>query len=152
MVKKIHRFLFMIFLIGLFGATSELLLLEHYENRWQIVPLILIALTLVVLCWRIFDRGRMNTRAFQGMMLLFVLAGFLGILQHYRGNVEFEKEMYPSLEGFALFWKSIHGATPALAPGTMTMLGLIGMAYTLCNPVLTQKNENKTINKGGAND
>jgi hypothetical protein len=44
--------------------------------------------------------------------------------------VEFELEMYPGLSGLELFREAMKGATPALAPGTMTILGLLGLAYT----------------------
>lgn len=50
---------------------------------------------------------------------------------HYQTNVEFEKEMYPGLEGLALFTKSMKGATPSLAPGAMIMLALIGWIRSL---------------------
>ena len=62
------------------------------------------------------------------------VSGMIGLYLHYRGNVEFELEMYPSIRGFELFWKSITGATPALAPATMLLLGLIGLAYSYQHP------------------
>jgi hypothetical protein len=38
-LNKIRGFLLMIFLFGQFGAGAELLLLEHYEDLWQMTPL-----------------------------------------------------------------------------------------------------------------
>ena len=66
-------------------------------------------------------------------MLLFIGTGILGVWQHYSGNVEFEKEIYPSLGGIDLFWESMTGATPVLAPGTMVGLGLLGLVCTRKN-------------------
>ncbi|MFB3131882.1 MAG: hypothetical protein ACE10K_05095, partial [Rhodothermales bacterium] len=54
---------------------------------------------------------------------------------------EFELEMYPTLKGLELFWESIKGATPALAPGTMIQLGLLGWAYTYRHPALIKSIE-----------
>ena len=56
---------------------------------------------------------------------------------HYRGNAEFELEMMPALGGLDLFWKSMQGATPALAPGAMVQIGLVGLAYCFRHPLLS---------------
>jgi hypothetical protein len=69
-------------------------------------------------------------------MLVFVLAGMLGVYLHYSGNREFELEMYPTMSGMELFRKTMTGATPALAPGTMIQLAFVGLAYTFRHPRL----------------
>jgi hypothetical protein len=68
-------------------------------------------------------------------MLLFVLSGGVGIWFHYQATTEFQLEMDPALRGWALFRKAIVAkAPPALAPGAMIQLGLIGLAYTFKHP------------------
>ena len=69
-------------------------------------------------------------------MVMLVLSGFVGLWLHYQGNTEFEREMYPTLNGFELFRESLTGATPTLAPGTMLELGFLGLAYTYRHPNL----------------
>ena len=54
-------------------------------------------------------------------------------------GVEFELEMYPDLAGWKLFKDSMMGATPALAPGAMVQIGLIGLAWTLRHPAFKPK-------------
>jgi hypothetical protein len=125
-----RRFVLAVFLIALTGTSAELLLLEHTDGYWQLLPLMLSAISLILLSWRAVDSRPFVLRAFRATMILFVLSGIVGVWLHYRGNVEFELEMYPSLDGFALFWKSLKGATPTLAAGTMLALGLLGFAYT----------------------
>ena len=147
-IRSNRRFLLVIFLIGLLGGGAELILLEHTEDFWQLVPLLLMAICLVVLGWRAVFRDPASMRIFQGIMILFVLSGFVGTVLHYQGNVEFELEMYPSLEGLSLFQKSLKGATPTLAPGTMIVLGLVGLAYTYRHPNLV-KIDRKKPNKRG---
>jgi hypothetical protein len=122
--------------IGAAGLEVELLLLEHYESAWQLTPLVLLGVVLVgaALVWR--RPSSSTVRFFQAVMLLCVAAGVVGVFLHYRGNVEFELERESSLRGAKLFWESIRGATPALAPGAMTQLGLIGLAYTFRHPAL----------------
>jgi len=136
-LSTIRRYLLMLFLIGVVGTTTELFLLEHTENVWQWTPLILMGISLLILGWWGLGRSAMALRIFRGTMVLFVLGGCLGLFLHYDGNVEFELEMYPSLSGFKLFLEAIQGATPALAPGTMIGLGLLGIVYTYRHPVLT---------------
>ena len=115
-------------LLGLLGTGAELLLIGHTEGFWQRVPLALIAAGLVLAAWSTHDARRPVLRALQGVMALVVVAGVVGLFQHYQANAEFEREMYPSLRGLELFWKAIQGASPpTLAPGAMILLGLLGL-------------------------
>jgi hypothetical protein len=69
-------------------------------------------------------------------MGLYVAAGVLGVYLHLRGNFEFERERDPSLGGSALLWEAMRGATPALAPGALAQLGLVGLAFAFRHPAL----------------
>jgi hypothetical protein len=132
----VRRNLLLILVLGLAGTGTELILLEHYETRWQLVPLGLIAVAILTVILHVVSRSRASVRALQAVMALCVAAGGVGVVQHYRGNQEFELEMYPDIRGYELFSKSITGATPALAPGTLSLLGLIGLVYTQGHPRL----------------
>jgi hypothetical protein len=127
--------LFFILLIGILGTGVELLLLEHVEDVWQLVPIVLIVLSLVVLIRHTRRRSAATARAFRGVMALFVLSGMVGVWLHYQGNMEFELEMYPSMHGLELFREAMMGATPSLAPGTMIQLGLLGFVYAFRQPM-----------------
>ncbi len=49
--------------------------------------------------------------------------------------------MDPALSGSALWWKVLRAkAPPALAPGTMVQLGLIGLAYSYRQPAVPLRN------------
>ena len=136
-MKRIRSLLLVIFLFGVLGAGSELILLGHYEEPWQIVPLGMMALSLAVLVVRLFRNDARVLRVFQACMLLFVASGIVGIYLHYQSNVEFELEMNPTAAGWELIRESLTGAMPALAPGTMVYLGLIGLLYTWRHPILS---------------
>jgi hypothetical protein len=138
MTNKLRIFLLGLFLFGLLGTGAELFLLDHTEDVWQWVPLVLMAASLAVLAWYALRKQAASVRAFQGVMGLFIVAGLLGVILHYQGNAEFEMEMYPSLKGLDLLWESLTGATPALAPGTMIQLGLLGLAFTYRHPTLAR--------------
>jgi hypothetical protein len=122
---------FGIFAFGLAGTGVELLLLDHYETLLQVVPIALIALVLVATVWHlIFDRHS-SLLALRCAVMMCVAAGGLGIVLHYSGNVGFQKEIDPTIQGFDLFSKAIHAkAPPALAPASMIWFGLLGLGCT----------------------
>ena len=125
-----RRMLGAMFLFGSFGTSAELMLMGHTEGVWQNVPLILIPIGWGTLGLVAIKRTAAQLRAFQLVLTLFVFSGVAGVLLHYKGNTEFELELNPDLSGVALFSESMRGATPALAPGTMILLGALGFGYT----------------------
>jgi hypothetical protein len=134
-IGALRRLLLGLVFIGAAGLEVELLLLEHWDSAVQYTPLVLLVVVLaaVPLVWR--RPSPATVRFFQTVMALCVVAGVVGIVLHYRGNVEFELEHEP-LQGWKLFWESIRGATPALAPGAMAQLGLLGLVYSYRHPAL----------------
>ena len=136
---SLRRGLLLIFVIGTAGLGTELLLLEHFEEWRQQVPLVLLALGLILLAVRLFYRGAIILRLFRWTMLAFVLGGMVGLWFHLSSNMEFELEMYPTLSGLELLSKALGGAMPALAPGALVQLGLIGFLYTYQHPALSRK-------------
>ena len=131
----IRRMLAAMFLAGSIGTGFELVLLEHIEGVWQNVPLALIGTGCLALGVLVIRPAITWLRAFQLTMWLFVASGAAGVFLHYQGNVEFERELSPDAAGWILFWEALKGATPSLAPGTMTLLGALGLAYTYRHPV-----------------
>ena len=85
--------------------------------------------------WLGANPGPAALRTFQAIMAIFIISGLAGLYFHYAGNVEFAIERDSSLSGVALAWKALRGATPALAPGALAQLGLLGLAYTYTRPI-----------------
>ena len=138
-VVSLRRGILLIFVLGTVGLGTELLLLDHFEEWRQQVPLVLLALGLVLLAIRLFYRGAIILRLFRLAMLAFVLGGIVGFWFHLSSNMEFELEMYPTLTGLELLSKALGGAMPALAPGALVQLGLIGFLYTYQHPALSRE-------------
>ena len=132
----LRRIILALVFIGASGMLVDLLLLEHFETVWQWMPLALLVPVIASVVVVAMRPARAVVRVFQGLMVLCVAAGLVGLFLHYRGNVEFELERDPSLRGFTLFWETIHGATPALAPAALSQLGLLGLAYAFRHPAL----------------
>lgn len=138
LLRTIRGLLLLILTIGLAGTAVDLLLLEHYEDAWQLPPLALIAFALIVVAVVAVRGGALAVGALRVTMVLFLFAGAAGVLLHYNGNAEFQREMDPAVAGWPLFVKAMTAkAPPALAPGAMAQLGLIGLLYTYRHPALS---------------
>ena len=136
MPTVLRKLLLVTLIVSVVGTLIELLLLEHFEDAWQWAPVALLAASLVTLAWHGLEHGVASLNVLRALMVLCMASGLVGLLLHYKGNVEFELEMYPDLSGWKLFKDSMMGATPALAPGAMLQIGLVGLAWTFRHPAL----------------
>jgi hypothetical protein len=145
-VAFIRRALFWILVLGLVGTEVELFLLKHTDGAQQLIPIVLLGVAIAVVAWHGLARNGVSVRAQTVVMAAVTLAGALGVILHFRGNLAFELEQTPDLSGAKLFWMVITGATPTLAPGAMLQLGLIGLAYAYRHPALRPtQNSSETL-------
>ena len=125
-----QRLLLLITLISATGTFVELLLLEHTEEFYQLIPVVLLAVVAIAATLVFVAPRRWSINLLRGVLVLCLISAALGIFFHYQGNTEFVLERTPKLNGWPLFSKAMMGATPALAPGTMAQLALIGLLAT----------------------
>lgn len=137
---SIRQLVLALVLIGIAGLETELALLRHAESFSQWIPHVVLLIGLLITLLVFLRPGPTTLRLFKGMMVVFVIVGVVGLYLHYRGNVEFATERDPSLSGLKLLWKALRGATPALAPGALSQLGLLGLIYTYKHPSLVTNN------------
>lgn len=136
----IRRFLLALLVIGLVVTSADLYLLQHFEDVNQLAPFAAIGFSVVALLLHAFERGPASVRVLQAAMLVMIAAGVVGFVLHFRGNMEFQLEIDPSLSGMELAMKVLRAkAPPALAPGAMAQLGLIGLIYTYRHPALERR-------------
>jgi hypothetical protein len=136
-VITIRRLLFALVSLAIIGTSVDLLLLAHYEDTPQLIPLALNAIAAVTLCWHLATSSPASVRSIQAIMIAFVVAGIVGIYLHYQGNLEFQIEMDPSRSRWELFKKVVQAkAPPALAPATMAETGLLGLIFAYRHPAL----------------
>ena len=106
----LRRLLLGILLFGLTGTATELLLMGHYEDGWQLIPLVVIGLAMFTSVAMIVTGPTSltaSTRLFRWSMVLLILGAPIG----------------------GVFSSVIRAkAPPSLAPGTLALLGLIGLA------------------------
>lgn len=129
-LAALRRLLLWLLLFGLLGTATELVLMGHDEDALQLIPLAVITLAAIACVAMVASRRRpVVARLFRLAMVLLIVSGGLGTILHYRANMEFKLEMDPSMSGFALFSSVMRAkAPPALAPGNMALLGLLGLA------------------------
>jgi len=138
-LSLIRRGILALLAFGCVGLIGELVLLEHYEELPQLVPLVLLSLTLVTIIWHWTSKGRRSLRAFQVVMLALIIAGAVGIFLHFGSNYEVERELEPDLAGLPFWIEVLRGGTPTLAPGTLVQFGLLGLLYAYRHPSLSSQ-------------
>ena len=138
LLGTIRALLLALLFVGMVGMGSELVLLGHYEDTVQLLPLLLLVAGLVVVLWQAVRSGAASVRVLRFVMGLFVASGLIGVGYHYTGNAEFARELYPSMETITLFREALSGATPTLAPGSMMLLGFMGLIYAHRHPRLSR--------------
>ncbi len=85
-LSVVRRWLFAVLALGVAGTGTELLLIEHYEDPLQFVPLATIAIAVLVIVWHAAAGGAPSVRALQATMVLFLFAGSAGMWFHFRGE------------------------------------------------------------------
>jgi hypothetical protein len=101
--------------LGTAGISVELVVLEHYTDWNQLIPLVVAAWGVLAALGMTLAPGLPALRVWQFTMLVFVGTGITGITMH--GDVVSET-VNP----------------PLLAPGLFAQLGLLGLLYTYRHP------------------
>ncbi len=134
-IAGLRRAVLAVVVVASLGAATDLVLLAHYEDPWQVVPLVAIGLAACAVTWHLLCPGTASLRALQATMVAFILAGFLGVLLHFQGAAEFQLEIDPTQTWWTIAAKAIRAkAPPVMAPALMAQLGALGLIYTLWEP------------------
>ena len=133
-LASIRKLLLGALAVGVMGTIGELILLRHIDKPAQWIPLAALVAAVPILIWHASSPSAASVRTLQVLMLAFAVLGVVGVGLHYDGNVEFERELNPSERGWTFVRKTVAGATPVLAPGSMVLLGLVGLAHAYRHP------------------
>ena len=143
-LERLRRWILFVLVLGLLGTETELVLLKHYDEPWQFLPLFLIASAISVLAWHTKRHDRSSLRALKLIMLSFLVAGFIGVGLHFRGAAQFQLETDPAMGKWDLIKKVMRiESPPVLAPGVMLQLGLIGLAYAFSDSLVRRSGGNE---------
>lgn len=133
-LRQMRLLLLALLAFGAAGLGVELIVMEHWSEPRQWIPLALLVATLVGAPAVAFRPGRVSLRAFRLVMVLVALSGIAGAVFHLQANAALEREIDPAIGGGALLWAALGGGTPSLAPGAMIQLGLLGLLAVLRHP------------------
>jgi len=133
--NRLRQLILALLSFGLAALGAELLVIGHYEDAWQLVPVSLLAVTFMTILVHVIRGGSRGLTVLQILLVLMVASGALGIFLHYQANVSFQLDTNPDLKGWALYSRVLHSiAPPSLAPGVMAQLGFLGLIYTYKHP------------------
>ena len=122
----------------------ELVFAEHYKDAVQLIPFAMILLTLLATAFVYRAPGAKMVRLFRWLMLALFVTSLVGVFFHLRGNLEVVREIHPEAAGWSLVWGALTGAAPALAPGLLAQVGLLGLIYTYNHPALAVERKGRT--------
>ena len=119
------------------AVETELFLLNHDEDWRQMLPLVMVAAGALLLVSQLIRPSAKGVTALRVLMVLMMATGALGVFFHFQGNLEFQMEIDASQHGWPLIQKVLQAkAPPALAPGALVQIGLLGLLYTYRHPSL----------------
>ena len=144
-LAAIRKLLLAALCIGVLGTIGELILLRHVDEAAQWLPVVALTTAIPILIWHGASPGAASVRSLKALMAVFIVLGIAGVGFHYNGNVEFERELHPDERGWQFLRKTVAGATPVLAPGSMVLLGLIGFAHAYRHPSIDGGHRQETL-------
>jgi hypothetical protein len=136
-LATIRRLLLLLVAGGTVAMGVDLALIGHYEDSNQVIPLVVGGAGLLTIIWVALRPSGARLRVLQFVMLCFIGTGIIGVALHFQANAEFQREIDPAISTRDLIWKVVEAtAPPALSPGLLVQLGLLGLVYTYRHPAL----------------
>ena len=138
---RLRKVLVLALLFMMIGSLLELYLLDHYEDSWQLIPILSVGTTLVTLLILFFKKTTKVVNLFKAVLILTALSGVYGVYLHLQSNFEFEQDMKPTASFWQLITDSLSGALPTLAPMSLVVLACIGYSYLILIQQQQQQHE-----------
>jgi len=135
-VQRLRRFLLVLAGSLCFGTVVDLLLVEHRQDLFQLIPFVLSRLGLIAVLAALLRPQRTTLRMLQIVMVLNILGSLFGVYEHVEHNMAFALEIRPNTTTSAAFWAALSGANPLLAPGILALAAIIALAATYYHPAL----------------
>jgi hypothetical protein len=124
-LSRIRQLLLGLFAFGAAGIGAELMLIGHYTDATQSIPLYLLGAAALTTFWVAVAPSLTALRAFQFVMLLLIGGGIIGMTVHAEVAGEIVRGVRPP-----------GPPPPSLSPGVLVQLGLLGLVYTYAHPWL----------------
>lgn len=100
---RVKQVIVLALLFMMIGTLLELYLLDHYEDTWQLIPILCIGAALVNLFILFFRRSQVVITLFKLVLVLTSFSGIYGVVLNLQANYEFEQDMKPTANFWELF-------------------------------------------------
>lgn len=148
--RALRRVLLALALLGVLATATELALIGHWGSTARVIPwglLLLAGATLLLAAWK---PGVRTLRSLQVALVIVALGSGVGVLEHAAGNLATTREV---ADGAALAPKelvlgTLTGGAPALAPGILVQVALLGLAFTYRHPALRTASRDVPLRSG----
>lgn len=138
-LAQLRQFLLIISAGIFFMTVAELFFLEHWSFTIQFLPFTLCVLGIVTAALAYFRPSNGIIRFTQWSMIIITVCSLIGFYEHMAGNYTFWQEVQPGATTWELVVETFKGGIPILAPGILTIGGVIGWAAIYNHPALQTK-------------
>lgn len=152
-LRRLRVFLHLLAAVLFVGTVAELLAVEHFADRLQLIPFALCGLGLLtqLAVWKRPNRG--TVAALRVVMIAIVIGSVVGAYQHVQGNLEFVREIRPNATTRQLLRGAVTGGNPLLASGALAVAASLAVAATYARsapaPVTTSVREGQPVTATG---
>ncbi len=142
-VERRFRLFLLIVVEGLcVGTVIELWLAKHIKLREQLIPFVLCGIGFLSVLAVLVRPGRITIWFMRRVMIVIILGSLLGMYFHLSSNFELESEIQSATAATSdIFFASLMGAAPVLAPGLLALAGTLALAATYYHPALGKRND-----------
>jgi hypothetical protein len=118
------------------GILVELALMGHTGEPVQLLPFAIGGLGLGALAFFAVQPHPVTGRLLRFAAGLLVLGGAYGTFEHVEHAYAFEAEIQPNADAATHLWAALTGSTPVLAPGAISLAGLLCLTALWQHPAL----------------
>jgi hypothetical protein len=140
-LARLRRFLLGLSLVLFGGTVVELLLVNHWEDRVQLIPFVLCGLGSIAALLVLFHPRRTTLLGLRVCMGLVVCGSLFGVYEHLANNIAFQQEIQPNAPLTDVLVSAVAGGNPLLAPGTLAVAAVLALAATYYHPALENLSE-----------
>lgn len=146
-VRRLRRVLIGLAVFMLAGTLGELLVIEHFQETEQYIPIVMCVVALIAMGAAIARPQRLTLQTLRAVMIVLGLVSLLGLYYHITGNFAFELEIRPNATLGEVFLDALGGANPLLAPGVLGIAAVMALAWTYYHPALKSESAHETAHQ-----
>lgn len=138
-LARLRRFLLGLAAFICVGTMVELALAKHWEGPTQLLPFLLVGLSLVAIGAVLINPQPGRLRLLRWVTTVTLAGSLFGVFEHLEHNIEFALEIRPNAAVGDVFLEALAGGNPLLAPGILAFMAVLALAATYYHPALQKQ-------------